>query len=90
MMRIILFGILLITAAGCAPFRDAHYLEQEFGKDSRATWDAQIVHKDPPHGDRVPEGMSGITAEEVMSVRNQMYADKPLKSQVFEIGMGSK
>jgi hypothetical protein len=90
MKRIVLFGLSIFMAAGCTPFKDAYYLDQEFGKDSQAAWDAQIVHKDPAYGDRVPDGMTGITSEEVMSVRNQMYAEKPTKSKVLEFGMGSK
>jgi hypothetical protein len=90
MERIVLSLIFLLSAAGCAPFKDAYYLDQEFGKDSQAAWDAQIVHKDPAHGERIPEGMTGITSEEVMSVRNQMHAEKPTKSKVLEFGMGSK
>jgi hypothetical protein len=92
MKRIVLIGILLFMAAGCAPFKDAYYLDQEFGKDSRASWDAQIVNRDPAHLNSVPEGMTGISAEEVMSVRNQMYAERPRKSQSseFELGGGKK
>jgi hypothetical protein len=87
MKRLILWGILPLLAA-CAPFEEAYYIEREFGKDSQAAWDAQIVNKDGRYRDRVPEGMSGITAEEVMNVRNQTFAEKPRKTQVFEIGMG--
>ncbi len=90
MKRFVLFGILVTMAAGCAPFKEAYYLDQEFGRDSRAAWEAQIVHKDPPHLDRIPEGMTGITAEEVMGVQSQMFAEKPRRSQIFELGMGSK
>ncbi len=88
MKRIVLVGILLATAAGCAPFKEAYYLDQEFGRDSRAAWDAQIVNKEPQNLDRIPEGMTGITAEEVMSVRNQMYMDKPRRSAIYEFGLG--
>jgi hypothetical protein len=88
MKRFVLFGIMLLMTAGCAPFQEAYYIEREFGKESRAAWDAQIVHKDGRYGDRVPEGMSGITAEEVMRVRNQTFSEEATRSQVFEFELG--
>jgi hypothetical protein len=88
MKRNMLLGILLITLAGCAPFKEAYYLDEEFGKDSRAAWEEQIVQKDPLNIDTVPEGMTGITAEGVMGVRNQTFAEKPTKSKIFEFGLG--
>jgi hypothetical protein len=88
MKKILFFAILLITAVGCAPFNEAHYLDEEFGKGSRAAWDAQIVHEDPLNVDRVPEGITGITAEEIMGVRNQTFAEKSTKSKGFEFSLG--
>jgi hypothetical protein len=89
MKRFVLFGILLATAAGCAPFKDAYYIEREFGKDSQAAWDALVVNKNSRYGDRMPDGMAGITAEEVISVRNKTFGEKPIQSRIYEFDMGA-
>lgn len=87
MKRMAVIGILLLLAA-CAPFEEAYYIEREFSKDSQAAWDAQIVNKDFRYADRVPEGMAGITAEEIMSSHTKTFAEKPSKSKIIEFGMG--
>jgi hypothetical protein len=87
--RILIVGALLFLSA-CAPFQDTPYLEKEFGKANQAAWDAQIVNKDNPHAEKVPDGMAGITAEEIMGVRNKMFAEQPKKSALFEFNMGQE
>lgn len=84
--RYLIVGVLLFLTA-CSPFRDMPYLEKEFGKASQAAWDAQIVNKGNPNAEKVPEGMAGITAEEIMGVKNKMFAEKINKSKIYDFGM---
>lgn len=84
MKRLVLLTGIVTLMAGCAPFKEAHYLDREFGKDSRAAWDAQIINQDQRYAEEVPEGMAGIAAEETMKVRNQMLTEKPRKTKMFD------
>ncbi len=84
--RYLVAGALLLLSA-CAPFKDTPYLEDEFGKASQAAFDAQIVNKCNPNAEKLPVGMAGITAEEVMGVKNKMFAEKINKGQIVEFGM---
>jgi hypothetical protein len=84
--KLLWIGVLLFLSA-CAPFQDTPYLEKEFGKASQAAWDAQIVNKGNPNAEKVPEGMAGITAEEIMGVKNKMFAEKINKSKIYDFGM---
>ena len=85
-IRLLLVGALLFFSA-CAPFKDTPYLEDEFGKGSQAAWDAQIVNQDQPNAQKVPEGMAGITAEEIMNVRNRMFAEKVTRGTMVDFGL---
>ena len=84
--RHLILGTVLL-AAGCAPFQETYYLDREFGKDSRAAWDAQIINKDQRYGEAVPEGLAGINAEESMAVRTKGFAEKPRKANIFQLDL---
>lgn len=88
MNRVVLLIGVVTVLAGCAPFEDSYYLDREYGKASQAAWDAQVVRKNHPYADRVPEGMPGITSEEVVNIQNKTYAEKPRKSAIFDFDMG--
>jgi hypothetical protein len=77
----------LFILAGCSMPEEAYYLNREFGKHSQASWDAQVLYPDYRYADRMAEGMPGITAEEVMAVRNKMFAEKPRRIQAYDFGM---
>lgn len=78
-----LIGVVALIA-GCAPFQEAYYLDREFGNDSRAAWDAQIINQDQRYAEEVPDGMAGMTAEEIINIRTRTFAEKPTKSKIFE------
>ncbi len=84
-ISIVIAALLLLYA--CAPFQEAYYVDREFGKESQAAWDQQIIDK-KPDTEKVPEGIAGISAEEIMNVHNKTFAEKPKKSALFEFDMG--
>ncbi|MCD6526027.1 MAG: hypothetical protein J7K75_03435 [Desulfuromonas sp.] len=87
-MRAFLFIIAVsFVLSGCASFEEAYHLDREFGEASQATWDQQIAYPEAPYADNVPETLSGITAEEVMSVHNETFAEAPTEVDVFQLGI---
>jgi hypothetical protein len=82
---------LLAALAACAPGRgpvsDNHYADREFGQAQMATWDRIIAHPEPANAESVPTGLSGVAAEEIMTVRTKAYAEKSTKAEVFELGV---
>lgn len=77
---------LLFLLAGCAPPREAYRLDREFGKAQMDAWDQQIVNRESPYGATPPEGMEGITAEEVMKVYNETFTEKAKETVIPELG----
>lgn len=86
MRTIALMTITLACLAGCASFEEAHHLDREFGVAQRASWNQQILHAEPQDM-TAPEGLEGITAEEVMNVYNGTFAKEPAKVNTFEFGI---
>jgi hypothetical protein len=85
---LLLPGILMLALfTGCASFQEAYYIDHEFGQASQAAWDQQIVNKNQPYGDQPAEGLAGITAEEIIDVYNQTFAEKPTKTDVYTLEM---
>lgn len=81
---IITAGLLL---TGCASFQEAYYLDQEFGSDSNAAWEQQIAFPEATHDSSAPMGIEGITAEEIMGVYNETFAEEPMKQNVLSFGL---
>lgn len=71
--------------AGCASLEEAYYIDREFGQAQMASWDRQVAYPDNRHADKVPEGVAGITAEEVMSVHNRTFAKEPQQVNIFQL-----
>lgn len=82
---IIVFLVLL--SAGCASMEEAYYIDREFGSAQQATWDKQIVHQDYRYAAKVPEVVEGITAEEIMDVYTETFAEEPEEVNVFQLGI---
>jgi len=80
---------MLFLLAGCASMEEAYILDREFGKAQMAAWDQQIINQNHPHGTIPPEGIEGITAEEIMGVYNGTFAEKPEKTEVLSFGVES-
>ncbi|MFA7534958.1 MAG: hypothetical protein WCY68_02595 [Desulfuromonadales bacterium] len=90
MKTLILLSAAFLLLSACAPVEEAYYIDREFAKASQAAWDAQIINKENTHADKVPEGIAGITAEEVMGVHNRTFAKQPKESKAFEFNMGNE
>lgn len=82
---LVLLSALLLS--GCASMQEAYYIDEEFGQLSQASWDMMIAYPDYRYADRETEGIDGITAEEIMNVYNQTFAEKPTKTEVIEFGI---
>jgi hypothetical protein len=82
--RVLIIGFLLVLG-GCASFEEAYIYDREFGQASQAAWESQIVYPDK-QSNRIPDGIEGITAEELMGVYNGTFAEKPQQINVLEIG----
>jgi hypothetical protein len=84
--------VLLASLTACTPGRgpvsDNHYVDREFGQAQMAAWDKIIANPEAPMAGVIPTGMSGVAAEEVMTVRTKAFAEKSTKSQVFQLGIG--
>ncbi|OQY25065.1 MAG: hypothetical protein B6I37_02340 [Desulfobacteraceae bacterium 4572_35.2] len=78
-----------IVLSGCASFEEAYQLDQEFGEASQITWDQQVANPDYRYAESMPENLSGITAEEVMNVHNETFAEEPTEIDVFQLGVGT-
>ncbi len=78
-----------IVLSGCASFEEAYYLDRDFGEASQATWAQQVVPADDRYAQSVAETLSGITAEEVMDVHNETFAEEPTEIDVFQLGVGT-
>lgn len=78
----------LITAlallGGCASFEEAYYVDREFGNAQMASWDTLVAYPDYRYASQVPEGIAGITSEEIMGVYNDTFSKAPEKVEVFE------
>lgn len=90
-MKAFLFTIAVsFVLSGCASMEEAYYLDREFGEASMATWDQQVEFSDYRHADKAPVTLSGITAEEVMDVHNETFAEEPMEIDVFKLGIDTE
>lgn len=84
---VIIIGLLLGISA-CASLEEAYIYDREFGQATRAALASQIINPDWQTS-KTPEGVEGITAEEVMDVYNQTFAEKPQQFNVLRLGSSS-
>jgi len=73
--------------AGCASFEEAYYIDREYGQAQMIAWDSQVAYPDYRHVAKTPEVTEGITAEEIMDVYNQTFAEQPESIEVFQLGL---
>ena len=91
MLRRLLVVALWGLAAGCAPVLEGGHapdIDREWGKAQASVWDRQVAFPDAPRAGALPEGMEGVTSEEVMDAYNKTFADRPAPAPVIEIGLG--
>lgn len=73
---------LLLAACSGAP-----HVDDEFGMASRQAFEMQIAHKDYRHAAKIPEGMTGLVAEEIMEVYTDDFGKESLDVDVFQLGI---
>jgi len=76
---------IVLLLAGCAPMS----VDRDFGTAQKNAWDRQIAFPDAPYADGKVTGTAGITAEEIMAVHNQTFAEKPQEVQVFQFDLAN-
>jgi hypothetical protein len=79
--------MVMVLLAGCASMEEAYYVDREFGLAQQAAWDKQVAYPDYRHVAKIPEITEGITAEEIMNIYNQTYAEEPEQVDVFQLGL---
>lgn len=84
-LALIIAGTLLL--AGCASLEEAYYVDREYGHASMASWDQQIAYPDYRFANKAPVGTEGITAENIMEVYNNTFAEPPKKLDIFQIDL---
>lgn len=84
-MKRLLPVLIVLLLAGCASFQEAYLLDHEFGRDSAAAWQQQVANPHPAQVGAIPTGLEGITAEELMSIYNGTFAEKPLQQNVLSL-----
>ncbi len=84
MKAFIAIAIPLLVLTGCtAPLVDA-----EFGQAQNAVWKSQVIRTEAVQ--TIPEGTTGIVAEEIMKADTNSYALKRQKTNVMELGLSGK
>jgi len=79
---------LLVGLSGCASFEEAYIYDHEYGQATQATFDSQVAYPDTQMQEG-PEGIAGITAEELMGVYNGTFAEKPQQMNILTLGSTS-
>jgi hypothetical protein len=87
MKRLTLIIAALALLAGCASLEEAYYVDREYGLASQAAFDRQVVYTDYRYAAKTPETTEGITAEEIMDVYNETFAEEPAEVDVFQLGL---
>jgi hypothetical protein len=91
MILLLASSILLV---GCASFKEAYYVDREFGQRSQETWDMQVAYPDYRYavdqttGEfRNPETLEGLPAENAMGVYTGTFAEAPTEGNVIEFNL---
>lgn len=85
--KVLVIGFIL-ALGGCASVEEAYVLDREFGQATQAAWASQVAYPDR-QTIKTPEGTEGITAEEIMDVYNQTFAEKPQQINVLDFGLAN-
>ena len=81
-MKTLWIGVALLLA-GCSSVTEMNRIDQDYGRAARAAWDAQAAGSSA----RAPEGLAGITAEEIMAVYNGTFAEEPTRQEIFQFNI---
>ena len=85
--KVLVIGFIL-ALGGCASLEEAYVSYRDFGQALQTARSSQVAYPDRQTL-KTPEGAEGITAEEVMDVYNQTFAEKPQQINVMEVGLSS-
>lgn len=66
MKKLIILPVALGLLVGCSS--NTPYVDKEYGDATRMAFEMQIADQTFQHADKVPEGISGLTAEKIMKV----------------------
>lgn len=66
MNKLIILPVALGLLVGCTS--NTPYVDKEYGEATRMAFEMQIADQTFQHADKVPEGISGLTAEKIMKV----------------------
>ena len=77
----------MVLLAGCASLEEAYYVDREFGLAQQAAWDNQVAYPDYRHVAKIPETTEGVTAEKIMNVYNETFAEEPEQVDIFQLGI---
>jgi hypothetical protein len=86
MKNILFISLMLGFLVGCTT--NTPYVDWEFGKASRMAFDKQVADKTYQHADQVPEGIAGLTAEQVMKVYTDDFGEKPQEMKINVLAPG--
>ena len=84
-MKTTLLIVGLFILAGCS--LSSPYVDAEYGVATRAVQDQQVAFPEAPYAQQIPEGLGGITAEEVMNSHNQSYAKQEQGAGSMSFGL---
>lgn len=86
-MRSVILCLVAGCLSGCALFYDAPRISDDYGKAQTASWSRQVAFQTPAAAERIPEGLSGVPAEEIMKIYNESFGNKPTKEDIFNMGI---
>ncbi|MDR9501932.1 MAG: hypothetical protein RI601_09075 [Desulfurivibrionaceae bacterium] len=84
MIKRYIIPVALLMLAGCS---GAPHVDDEFGMASRQAFETQIAHKDYRYAVKIPEGMTGLVAEEIMEVYTDDFGKAPEEVEIFQLGI---
>lgn len=90
MKKIIILPVALGLLVGCSS--TTPYVDREYGEATRMAFEMQIADHTFQHADKVPEGISGLTAEKIMKVYTEDFdeeAEAKAEPMTFQTGGSS-
>lgn len=86
-LKVPLFSLSVLLLAGCAGSYETNYVDAEFGQASRAAMDQQIAQPACMNEDKIPDGLTGLSAEELMTGYTGTFSRPTKTTNVFTFGV---
>lgn len=74
MKKLIIIPVAFGFLVGCSS--NTPYVDKEFGEATRMAFEVQIADHTFQHADKVPDGISGLTAEKIMKVYTDDFGEE--------------